>query len=343
MKTPLTPTELRERYGALLDRHPAAPALLVTVASKELLWSSAFGVLDLAAALPAPPDACFRIASVTKTFVAASVMVLAELGDLALEDLVSSRLSQESIAQLSGAGYHPELITVEHLLAHTSGLPDHASLEHYQRAVLSDPHHHWTRAEQLALAVSSAPPIGAPGDAFSYSDTGYILLGEILERVTGRALGSALRSLLHFDELGLHSTAFELEEPAPHEPLIAQYIGELDIRNVHASVDLFGGGGLISTTTDLTIFISALFEGRIVSEASLQRMLTASGAHGGTGWGLGLFRLPEAQGSWWGHTGFWGVSMAYNPENQTAVALACTQQPAAGGINVTSAMEWALA
>jgi D-alanyl-D-alanine carboxypeptidase len=81
--------------------------------------------------------------------------------------------------------------------------------------VLADVTKRWTRREQLLFGLNRFAKVGAPGQTFAYSDTGYILLGEIIERKTGTHLGTAYRSLLRFDALGMTSTWMEAFEPAP--------------------------------------------------------------------------------------------------------------------------------
>src|SRR5207249_2644707 len=97
----------------------------------------------------------------------------------------------------------------------TSGIYDYAEDPGYQTFVVSHPRHRWTRAEQLRFAMTHGKPLFKPGTSFHYSDTGYVLLGEIIERQTQQSLAAAYRSLLGFDRLGLHETYLETLEPTP--------------------------------------------------------------------------------------------------------------------------------
>src|SRR5206468_13081783 len=99
------------------------------------------------------------------------------------------------------------------------------------------------------------------GTDFHYSDTGYVLLGEILERQTGHSLAGAYRSLLGLDRLGLLHTYLETLEPTPAQatPRAHQYLGTTDTAGFDPSFDLYGGGGLVSTVNDLTRFYRARF------------------------------------------------------------------------------------
>jgi D-alanyl-D-alanine carboxypeptidase len=231
-------------------------------------------------------------------------------------------LLPQTVATLRERGYEPDKITVAHLLAHTSGIPTHESPAYYA-AVLAEPGGRWTRREQLLFAIDQFAKVGAPGQTFSYSDTGYCLLGEIIEGKTGTSLGASLRSLLDFSGLGLASTWMEASEAAP--TLAAGFAHSysetgLDLRGIDATVDTYGGGGLVSTVGDLTLFFRALLEGRVVSAASLASMLTPFGPEG---YGRGIFPLQQAGGqTCWGHGGFWGLTVFYCPASQVSVAVA---------------------
>lgn len=287
-----------------------------------LSWSGAAGVVDRDSGAKATAQTAFRIASVTKTFTTAAKHRLAEQGLLRLDDTVALHLLLTTAAASRQAGYEADRITVLQLLAHTSGLPKYDSAE-YQRAILSNPAKRWTRAEQLQFAFERFAKVAAPGQAFEYSDTGYILLGEIIENKTRTNLGAAYRSQLRFGELVLASTWMEAFEAAP--PGLANFAhaygdNGLDLRAADASADTFGGGGLASTVGDLTRFFRALLEGRVVAEASLASMQTQSLVPG-SGLGRGIFLLSVGEQTCWGHEGFWGAGVCYCPSSRTSVAL----------------------
>ncbi len=103
------------------------------------------------------------------------------------------------------------------------------------------------------FAMKHGKPLAKPGAEFHYADTGYILLGEILERRTGNSLATAYRTLLHFNKLGLADTYLETLEPKPAraKQRAHQYLGTIDAADFDPSFDLYGGGGLVSTVDDL--------------------------------------------------------------------------------------------
>lgn len=327
----VTPTSIAAQKLALqaavqdvVRAQPLIPSMLVQIEhpAMALSWSGASGLVDRVSQAQAATETVFRIASVTKTFTSAATHRLAELGRLKLDDPIANHLLPETVVTLRERGYEPDRITVTHLLAHSSGLPNYDTPQ-YQAAVLADPGHRWTRREQMLFALDRFPKAGAPGETFAYSDTGYNLLGEIIERKTGTSLGAAYRSLLSFDRLGTRLTWLEAEEAAPDLPAgfaHAYADNGLDLRGIDPSVDAYGGGGLVSTVGDLTRFFRALLEGQVVQPQSLASMQTEFTP--GSGLGRGLFLLSADGQTCWGHEGFWGVGAYYCPETRVSVALA---------------------
>lgn len=178
-------------------------------------WRGAAGLGSAAPAVPLQLDAVVRIASVTKTFTAAATLVLVQSGRLDLEAAIEPLIDAAYVRQLAVAGYDVRAMTVRHLLAHTSGLPDYASDASYIETVLASPNRAWSRTEQVTWSLTHQSRVGEPGEVVHYSDTGYVLLGEIIERATGLDLGSALRTLVDYDAIGLRHTWLEGIEPVP--------------------------------------------------------------------------------------------------------------------------------
>jgi D-alanyl-D-alanine carboxypeptidase len=320
------PAELIARLQKLLadevEAHGSLPGELLHVhAPKQGIdVSLAAGVFDRESKRPLDPHNVFRVASVTKTFVAASILRLYEDGKIKLDDPINHYLPKEYITILETGGYQTNVITVRHLLTHTSGIFDYARAQQYFEIISANPKHRWTRREQVEDAIKWGEPYAAPGKEYNYSDTGYILLGEMLERLTGKPLGPALRSVLDFKKLKLDETYLETLEPVPTgiKPLAHPYFGEIDAVDFDPSVDLYGGGGLVSSVEDLARFYRELVQGKILRHAStLQMMLTIpptnENAPGGP-YAMGIQRRNIAGNVCWGHTGFWGTSAFHCPE-----------------------------
>jgi D-alanyl-D-alanine carboxypeptidase len=323
------PQRLQGCLEAQLAEHPEAPGLLATVVAEDgTRWSGAAGVLDRGSGRPLVPEATFRTASVTKSFVASAVWRLVELGRVSARDPMARHLPSRLCEVLRTGGHDPAAITVEQCLRHTSGLPDYAGDEDYGSAVQSDPAHVWTREQQVVWSMERQSPVGSPGTVHHYSDTGYNLLGALLERETGDTMGGALRTLLRFDRLGLRSTWLEVVEPEPAGagPRAAQYVEEQSIVGVHPSSDLHGGGGLASTTQDLATFFRALLRGEVLHQRStLDEMLRPTEVGDDPvvseqGWSAGLYAPLAGRRDWRGHTGYWNVCAAADLSTGAAVS-----------------------
>jgi len=277
----------------------------------------ATGAGDTATGAPLQADTPFRVASMTKTFVAAAVLRLVEQGQVKLDAPITKYVSRESLDVLRADGYAVGRITVRQLLQHTSGLYDYATDDAYDDANVADPAHRWTRDEQLRFATEHGDPLAEPGEQFSYGDTNYILLGELLERVTGKTLPAAVRTLLRFDRLGLDHTYWEILEPTPPgtPELAHQYFGPaFDNAVLDGSFDLYGGGGLVSTVGELARFYDALFHGKVFDRrATLRTMTTPSRPGRAARAGMGIYVVDTVGERCYGHSGYWGTQAIYCP------------------------------
>jgi D-alanyl-D-alanine carboxypeptidase len=338
-------SEVEARLRALaerdVERWPQMPGRLLHVLAPGLgvdVEVSA-GIADLASREPLVPGSRFRIASVTKPFVAAATLRLVEDGLLSLDDSVATLLPGEVDEVLRSGGYETETITLAHLLTHTSGIYDFASdaydptiADGFTAQVHRDPGRRWTRVEQIGFAMSHGKPYGPPGAVYAYSDTGACLVGDVLERTTGLTMGGAIRRLVGYERLGLAHTWQETIEPEPPDlpPLSHQYEGEHDVSDMDASVDLYGGGGLLSTCGDLARFFRALLRGEVFGRAAtLETMTTTlsgvpraedvSESDDPGRAAMFLFRVDAGGESWWGHDGYWGTPAYTCPARDVTV------------------------
>ena len=321
-----------------VSKYPNSPGHLMWVISPEYTGGAAFGTLELGASAPLEVDTPIRVASVTKTFVAASVLRLAETGRLGLDDPISQHLSPIYLGMLSGDGYDVDAISVRHLLTHTSGIADYAGYEEnyegeFQRRIEADPTFQWDRELEVQFAVDNYDPLAEPGAEFHYADTGYVLLGDLLERAMGvTSYGAAIAELVGFDELGLTSTFVErLDRPAPDKPLGHQYIGTLDYTNIDPGQDMYGGGGMVSTTREISMFFDALLGGRVFDKPeTLTEMITpAADAEPGSeaaSEGLGIFLVTSPSGeTCYSHTGYGGTTAITCPDSGITMTITVQQ------------------
>ena len=279
-------------------------------------------------------DQPFRIASVTKTFVAMSILRLHEMDSLSIEDPIAKYISKKHNDLLRDDGYDTSKILVKHCLNHTSGLFDYATNhDAYIDACMKDPRHRWTRTEQLEGAMKWGDKVGEPGELYRYCDTGYILLGEIIELFYDGDLAKGLRELLGYDQLGLNHTWLETLEPAPVGLLdpVHRYLGRTDATDFDASIDLYGGGGLVSTCQDLTKFMSALFNNEIFEKKETLSLMKTKPSyfssydpiedrrHKDYRYGLWQFSIYGEEG--YMHAGLWGTHMLFVPSMDLSMTV----------------------
>jgi D-alanyl-D-alanine carboxypeptidase len=294
------PGELRR----LLDQVVAAgaPGAAARVRDERGVTQAASGVADLRSGRRMRPGLNYRVGSITKPFVATVVLQLVAEGRLSLSDTVER--------WLPGILPYGRRVTIRQLLNHTSGVPEN-SLEPLVR-LYTFPHGRsraWTPRELVAL-VADQPPDFPPGTAWSYSNTGYVLAGMIVEAVTGRTLGQELTRRI-IRPLGLRDTVFPVNRPdipGPNPrgyslPLVDQAGPLLDFTVYNPSL-AWGAGNLISDLGDLERFFRALLGGRLLPPRLLAAMTTpVDTGTPGYGYGLGLEMIQTPSGRLVGHGG----------------------------------------
>ncbi|MHB8080218.1 MAG: serine hydrolase domain-containing protein [Candidatus Krumholzibacteriia bacterium] len=330
------PAALTARLQQVLDdflaANPSAPGVSATVICPRLGldWSGAAGHAARNSEEPLTPRHTFRIASNTKTYVATAILRLAEQGRLSIDDSFGNHLTDEERTLLTNDGYDLTAITLRQVLSHTSGLDEHAGDPRYEAAILADPQHEWTRDEQVHRLVEWRDPIGAPGERYKYSDTGYVLLGGLAERMTGRNLGQAVHELVDYDKLGLRSTWWEVNESTPPGagPRAHQYFGDQDTYDWNPSLDLYGGGGLLTDAHDLALFMRLLLKGQVLRDEASLAAMTGDGT---PPYRLGLMCMELGGRMAWGHQGFWNTFAFHVPSLGLTVAGCVLDHFAANG------------
>jgi D-alanyl-D-alanine carboxypeptidase len=235
----------------------------------------------------------FRIGSITKTFVATVVLQLVGEGKLSLADTVERWVP--GLVPNGGA------ITVRQLLNHTSGLFSYDEDREFLAAADRDPLRKWSPRELVAIATAHEPHF-APGAGWSYSGTGYIVLGLIVERVSGNSLANELRRRV-FAPLRLQATSLPTAPRIAGRHAHGYYVRPLEAAGVESPSLAWAAGALVSNGDDLARFFRALLRGRLLRPQLLRAMQTTleSGAGAGHGLGLGAARLPC--GTVWGFSG----------------------------------------
>jgi D-alanyl-D-alanine carboxypeptidase len=315
----IQPTRAQNFTQVLLSELSASnPGILFTAESgdEKFSWSGAAGINDLTFGDSLQVSQTFRIASVTKTYVAAAILRLMEKKVLRLEDPISKHLSKAH-AEILAQDYDLEKITVGQILRHSAGFFDHTHADEFFNTVFTTPDYKWTRTSQLQMCVEKGEPIGPPGAQFSYSDTGYVILGELIETYTGKTLDGGIKELLGLENLGLSRTDFEGFDGQTDRLRIHQYFQGKDTYEFSPTMDYYGGGGILSDTQGLIDFFQALFRGKIFENpATLDLMLkpVTYASKPKLDYQMGMFKVTVNGMDAYSHSGFWGTQVLYIPK-----------------------------
>ncbi|MBV9382150.1 MAG: beta-lactamase family protein [Streptosporangiaceae bacterium] len=308
--TPQDPYARRQLQAITGQDVPGALAVIRTGTIQG--WAAA-GTADLETGRPPQRNDRFRIASITKTFVATVVLQLAAEGRIGLDDPVSR--------YLPGLLPYSSAIRIRDLLQHTSGLPDYHDYDGLDSAAAYLARRYDNPAPYQSIALATAHPLlFTPGTAWSYADTNYLVLGLAVQRVTGMPIAAEVTRRL-IRPLGLTATSFPMGTaqicgthlhgymPAdlPGRPF-ANITRPIDF--TRETIDQTGAAGaMISNGPDLLRFLRALLRGSLLPADLMKEMTrtvstgSAAAGSGMTGYGLGLAQFGTGSGTFWGNTG----------------------------------------
>lgn len=296
-------TYLRRTYPA---DEPGA-AILVARAGRVIV-RAAHGLADIETRQPLTPESVFHIASITKNFTAAAVLRLVEQGVMSLDDRATDRLP--------GLPDSWREIRLRHLLTHTAGIVEFTDL------LASDtedvPH------ETLFRWICERPPVRAPGEDWAYNNSGYLVLGRILERHGGRPWGELMQRQFHAP-LGMRDTVYA---GRPHPRLVPghQQSGGRIRRVATPATIPHAAGATLSTVDDLARWIAALEAGEVLREATRAETMTRVQLNDGTtgsygmGWAISAFAPQDVT---WHGGGIAGYSsmLLYMPDRELVVVV----------------------
>lgn len=353
-----------ERFAAELDRHlTAVTRRRGRLGAPQVAVRSADGALDYRFGDAAQR---FHVASIGKLFTATLVMQLIEAGAFTLETPITGVLPGAELRGLftvdgadeaAGVGEAAVAdlaaeVTLEHLLTHTSGVADYfdGPVLHGPRfldLLVGEPDHLWTPSELLDFSRERQRPVGRPGARFAYSDTGFVLLGRIVEEVTGRGFHEVLHErILH--PLGMVDSALMFHSLPERDyvaalatgasttataaaPTIAPFhLGRVEAsRFTSVSCD-WAGGGLMSVPADLLAFSAALHGGRLIGPASLAHLASMRNTfRPGLRYGAGMMEvrfegfMPLLRGlpRPLGHIGVLATHLFHDPVHEADIVL----------------------
>jgi D-alanyl-D-alanine carboxypeptidase len=259
----------------------APGAAVIVIRDGQTLYRGAHGLANLELAVPLQPNHIFRIGSITKQFTAAAILLLAERGQVALSDPIKKYLPD----------YHAQghVVTIQHLLSHTSGIANYTEQPEWPPTLRND-----VSVQQLIGVFQDKPFDFAPGERWKYDNSGYILLGAIIEKVSGQSYADFMRTQI-FTPLGMASTAYgDASHVTPGR--VAGYAPDGDHwRNADflSMTQPYAAGALTSTVDDLARWNAAIEHGELLKPASWKRAGTTFSLPDGTptrygaGWIIG--------------------------------------------------------
>jgi D-alanyl-D-alanine carboxypeptidase len=294
----LLAARLQSLLDDLVEREPGVRSGLLLVDGPTFHWKGASGVAFAECQDSALPDDQFDIDSIAKMMTATIAMKLVEEGRLELDDRVAEYLPESLVDRLhvfEGRSFSHE-VTVRELLNHTSGIVDDWACPGFLDLVAGDSERRWSPEETIEYVKENCPPRFPPGGGWHYSDTGYNILGLILEAVAEKPLHAVYREML-LDPLGMEHTYRPAYEPArpvtPGRPPAERYLGDLEC-GLWTSVMTadWAGGGLVSTTEDLNRFLRAFVRGDVFADSLTKgEMLTWVESGPRNNYGLGVSRV----------------------------------------------------
>jgi CubicO group peptidase (beta-lactamase class C family) len=323
-----TKEELAARVGALMAQWNAGDtpgAAILVVRDGQVLLSKGYGLSNIEGKAPIRPDTVFDLASVSKQFTAMAILILAERGKLSVDDPLSKFFPEFPA--------YAQKITIRHILNHTSGLPDY--MEALMTAGKIDKQ--WkpggfepTSADIIKVLAEQKAPRFMPGAKFEYSNSGYVVLGQVATKAAGKPLPQFLKENV-FEPLGMKSTLVADETKPKIKNRAVSYGSEAGkfVDADYTPLNLIYGDGNVNTTIeDMFKWDQALYTEKLVKKATLKQAFTSGKLNDGNetgygfGWGIGRFGGLDVVAHSGGWAGFRTDIMRFPNERFTVVVLA---------------------
>jgi len=262
-------------------------AALLVMKDGKIMMRKAYGMANLELEVELEPDMIFRIGSMTKQFTAVAILVLVEQGRIALSDPIAKFLPDYPA--------QGRTVTVEQLLTHTSGIPSYTSLSEWQPLMRKD-----MTLTELIDVFKDKPREFVPGEHWKYTNSGYVLLGAIIEKASGLTYEAFLKENI-FDPLGLKHTFYGSASRIIHGR-VPGYEAGADGTFLNAEyismTQPYAAGSLLSNVDDLAAWNQALLSGRLIKRETLEKAWTVCKLKDGTSTGYGYgWSIGESFGS----------------------------------------------
>ena len=290
-------------------------ASVIVMQDGEIVHQAGYGLANVEWGIPITPDTVFRVGSVTKQFTGAAIMLLEQRGLLSVDDPIDQYLPDYPT--------HGHVITIEMLLNHTSGIKSYTGIEGYMdQAIRTD-----LTTEELVDVFKNQPMDFAPGDAWRYNNSGYVLLGAIIEEVSGQSYEAFIADNIAAP-LELDSTHYGGPKLIPNRASGYRTGEDGNIQNAPflSMTQPHAAGALLSTTGDLAEWHKALTGGEFIHDDSYEKMTSVAKLNDGEtypyGYGLGVGQMRERRmiSHGGGIHGFTCYSL-YLPEEDLYVAV----------------------
>lgn len=251
------------------------PGMILLVKDSIGLWTGSGGMADLYNEIEMRKCNISRIASITKSFTATAIYQLQDEGKLKVDDLAAKYLDADLVSKLDNL----DACTIRQLIEHTSGIYDYDSDLTYNLDGINHPDQVWSKEKSLSYAYDK-PALFQPGTEYSYCNTGYILLGMIVEAIEGKTVQEVMQEKI-FIPLQMQQTLFPKDYSHP-EGMVAGYDNRHGDGNLINSgkyaFGYFTDGGMVTGVYDLFLYMKALYADKdLIDGASLQQMVTPSG------------------------------------------------------------------
>lgn len=294
-------TQKLDRYLTRRTKDKEFSGVVLVAQNGTVLLKKAYGFADATNKIPNTVDTRFQLASVSKPLTASAVMLLVERGQIKLEAPLSTYLNDMPAEWRT--------ITVQQLLSHTSGIPDYFTFDEFTDEL--------NLTTDGIIAVAKKYPLDFdPGTDYGYSNTGYILLGKIIEIVSGKAYGAFLRENL-FDPLHMDATGRDEN----NTPLAIGYTSPDAPARMYPITNALGDGDFWTTVDDMYKFDRALHDGTILTPASREKMFTPIGENNyGLGWEVQTWNDKPVLSHSGGINGFATELMRF-PEDDTVIII----------------------
>ena len=292
---PARADKLDEYIEAAMRKQHIPGLSLAVVQDGKVIKSKAYGLANMELNVPATTGSVYQIQSITKSFIACGIVLLAEDGKIGLDDKITK--------YLSGLPQAWSEVTVRQMLTHTSGIPSFVQDQGSGAAIVAFAQR-TDSSEQIIRWAAERPLKFAPGEGRKYSSTGYHLAGMIIEKVTGKSWGQFLHDRI-FAPLGMTSTRVFSFEIIPNRASGYNHFGDVPVNGLYFTPAIMesAAGGLVSTVEDMAKWEIALERGTILKPTTLAQMAvpiklkndSIVQANDGTRYGLG-WDLPTWQG-----------------------------------------------